>query len=1512
MFCQINRDSNTKYITSVTAPNGKPSILYNDILKSIDVDAYKYDGFAKAAIDANTIIIHKSKSELKKELALIEWARIYDMYGTGTNDNYDVNGEFKFNKTAALLYIDVNTGELKTVTQAAEQPISNTVQESSVIREGLTSNSTLSRFASKMSRLFNVNIHFISEFEAKEILSTHGQLLGDNNSAFFLNGEIYLIEGRADMQTLVHEVAHPFIEMIYQTNRTLYNKLKSQITPELYELAKQGTVDKDNVDDIYKEAMAMYVGDLSNEGSLLTQLWNYISALFSKLVGKEVSIGSETTLESIFEIISQAKQSIDLGVVTAELNKVWFETREPSDLLNRVYERSKLVDNTADKTGYLSSSGTLYTAVNRIINVFTGVERLDINIAEHIAKKLWDDRRIDASVKLFTKDFPTEELDKATFIKKKEVQIEYAIKKGTIMHKLREWFFSKDTGRRSELQAEIQAFGDDIGISNAAAYFGWSIQHSDESSILRKILKVEGINLLDDSVPAGMKDTVRNEVKVFSDILGWAGTIDSLYEHLDGKLSIIDMYTGGSFNKSSLDRLLQYGNQALSIEDNIKNRKKLQIMLYAFIIKTEFPEAQFKNLKVHWMPNDYTAVRENADTSVDVESFLQMIEEYLIAEQPKVYAAVKAKSPSAFNPSEYSSTPTNLIYEANAAGKTLTEQLEIKRTMLTNLLNKQQEFINRNRKRSITVDRDIEELTRDIAELGSSGMTNILDTSRDDETVFKKAMGQFGDFADKKLQNFKLFMDSRRFAAEKEKAEIKRKLSILTNAIRKDYLNRTGKAALSTLTVGQIDTLVYKDLYGKMFRTKAVGELSLDVLVTKDDAEWLKLTKNEQDFLLFISTTMNNYNNVVLNKIAYYDHNNRPVTFLQVLRKSGSDFKLNDASFLPRTPMLDDELREEAGILSKDHFEKLKNRMKQRYLMSNVQETDQFGIPLKYYGSMELIDSETWSRNLEHAFLGFTENLIDKIYMDDVIAYGKGIVAIYNADIGSDGQPTHKNNMQFLEDKILLDIVNRKDSTDVSRTGLRIPVIDKKLNVVAVLGGIRRLTSKQIMWLKPFQGAANGVMARMVTKRRAVVTSLLGEGSFGYKDTLKADAEVAKLLYDIGMGNKENNKTWLLLEEMDYLPSDFGYNTPVSELVTAKNKGFDVGNMYLFHTMFEKANAITIMVAQMHRMKTTKNGQEISMFDAYDTVTETDEITGRKYTTLKYTGDVRGAYLNEAGEPVVMTGITSNEVSKMKRVYQQMQGGYRADEKSTLELYWWGQMLMQFRKYLPSLLLNALKSKNDDYTLGHYEQLYNTDGSPKLKDGQKMFEWVAEETEGAIWVILKSWTNLASFNKYYKSYSVKALKSQKHNEKLRALLEGHITAATFILIKIALGALFPDDDDEKDETRLLLHRVADNYSQHYNPADWFKTLKSPPAAIARTWLTMQASVEFMTALAFAAAGDDEHAYTRYGRIKGGTELLKSIPVVASVYSFHKVIGKSEWSEQSAMADWFEANINLAR
>lgn len=1386
--------------------------------------------------------------------------------------------------------------------------IENPPTKSNLMLKVKQPNSPLSIAANKLSRLFNLPIHVIDEFAAKELLSSHGKTLAKNNNAFFINGEVYLIEGRADMQTLVHEVAHPFIEYIYQNNRELYNRLKEQLSPELIEQAKKDVVDKEDMNDVYKEAMAIYIGNLNNDQGILDRIWSYLKGMLSAMLGRKVTLNENTTLEDIYELISDAKQSFDLGGITAELNKIYFETREDSEHFKQVKERATHVTPKPDKTAY-TKGGSTYTPVNSVVDTFTGKKKVDGDLAEYIADKIWKDRGILPSVELVTQDFP-EALNKAAFIRRKKQQLEYAIKKGTIMHKLREWYFAKDIGVKGALKDEIMSLGQSIGIADAMEFFGWSVMNTEANQLFAKILAVEGVNMLDDTVPEALKDKVANEVKVYSDTLGWAGTIDSFYEHFDGTFSIIDMFTGSSYNKVIVDKLMEYGGQALAIEDSVKNRKKLQIMLYAFILKTEIPDIKFKNLKVHWMKNDYTAVLKTTNSDVDVTSFLNMIEAYLIAEKPDVYAKVKTKSYNAFDPNEYYSTPTSILQEEGSIEQTI-EALQIR---LTNLNNAQQDFRNRNKKNSVGLEKEIRITTEKLASARSSGMGNILDTSRADETMWKVAFGQFGDFADKKLQNFKLFMDGRRFKAEKEKAEVKRKLGSITTQLRQEYLSRTGKNILSTLTLGQIDTLMYKDLYGKLLVPKSISDdVILEELITKDHPDYnTKLTQTERDFVNFISTTMRQYNEIVLNKVAFYDHNNKPVTFLQLLKNTRVDFKFEDASFLPRLPMLDDELREAGGVISEDHFKKLKRRIKERYLISANKEQDEYGIPLKYYGNMELIASNSWSRNLEHAFLGFTENLIDKIYMDDVIAYGKGIITLYNADVAADGKPEHMNNAEFLERRILLDIMGRKDTADVSRTGVRIAGAEKKLNIIAIIGAIRRFTSKQIMWLKPFQGAANGVMAKMITLRRAAVTSITKEGAFGFKDTLRASVEMQSYTKDMMLRNLDNNKIALMLQEFDYLPNDFGYNTPSSDLVTSKNKGLNEGNMYLFHTMFEKANAINIMVAQLIHMKTTKNGEEISMFDAYDVIQEQDPITGRTYSKLKYTGDVRGASINAAGEPEVLAEVTSNEVTKMKRVYQQMQGGYRADEKSTIELYWWGQILVQFRKYLPAIVMQALKSKNEDYTLGHYKQLFNGDGSPKLKDGQKMYQWVAEETEGSLRIIFASFVNLITFGKFYKDYSVKAMKEAGQHEKVRVLYESMITAATFIMIYAALMQLFPDDDDEKDETKLLLHRIAENYSQHYNPVDWLRTMKSPPAAVAKFWLTMSAGAQMIAATSYVAFGDEDKAYTRYGRLKGGTEMMKSIPVLSAVYSFHKFIGKSEWSEDSAISDWFTENIDLAR
>lgn len=1365
---------------------------------------------------------------------------------------------------------------------------------------------SLSRFIDNIKSKFNLNVNYITEFQAREILSKYNLSL-DNRNAFVLNGQIYLIEGRVNEKSLLHEVGHLIIEIIYDQNKPLFEGLKKQITPELFERAKLRVVDPNNPDDIFKEAMAIYIEEY--EKGFIERVWSFLSNLFSFIKGEKLDINRLSSLENIVDAIMTGKQSFDLGSFTFTQDKIYFQTREDSDILKKILSRKSDLTKKEDHSEYESSVGVKYKPVSHVITGFTGRNAIEEDLATHISNLIWDKRGIDPTIKLFTKDFPTENLNKNEYIIKKRAQLDFAVKKGKIIHMLRDATLEKDKDKREAIVADISKLANEVGIINPFKEFGWSVEYDPQNGVttFKDILDVEGINILEPNLPESVKDKMFTEVTVYSDLLGWAGTIDSFYEHYDGTFSIIDLYTGSQFNKSIMDRILKYGSQQLEIIDNVKNRKKLQVLLYALIIKTENPQAKFKHLKVHWMPNEYTAKNKSSDMDVDVDSFLSMVRDYLIAENPELYAALKAKSPNIFDAREYTNKGAHSTLEVlqsnnQLTGKQLLEQLQEE---LTRLNNKQAEFISKNNRRSYQIDKNINEITSKILDLN-----NFIPQVRvDDESIWKKVFGQFGDFSDKKLQSFKMFMDSRRSLAEKEKAELGFQLKQLTDDLKKDYFSRKG-GALNTLTLGGIDGISYKDLYGNLFQTKKLGDLNFDVLKLESDPS---LTTAEKNFVKFISVKMKKYNQEILTKIAYYNHKDKPVTYLDILKQSYPGFDIDDMTFIPRVPMLDEELREEAGFFSKDHMQKLKSRLKQQYLMSeNNSPGENFGMPLKYFGTPELIDSEAWSRNLEYAFVRFTENMIDKKYMDDVYAYGKGITTIYQADVDAEGRPKAQNNLQFLEDKLLLDIINRKDYTDVSRSGFRLTENGRKINTVAIFGALRKLTSSQIMWLKPIQGLANGVMARLITKRRALVTSLAGEGSFGYKDTLRADLEMVAFTKDMVTGNLQNNKTFLLLKQLDYLPSDFGFNTPSTELNTAKNKLLSVGNMYLTHTLYEKHNAAIIMLAQLNRMKTTKDGIEVSMLDAYEVVQKTDPDTGTIYNVAEYKGDVRGIELDSSGNQSELTELTSKEISKLKRVYQQMQGGYRADERTTMELYWYGQLFMQFRKYLPSIIIQAVKSKNLDYTLGRYEMLYNEDGSPKLENGKNIYQWVAEETEGSLWVLLKSWINLVTFGSKYKNYSLANMKEKGQYEKVRSFYEGSFTALTFILAKIALAGLFPDDDDEKDELRLMMNRVVENYSQHYNPIDWFKTLKSPPASVSRLWLSGSAVAQMITAAAYLTFGDEDNAYTRFGRIKGGTEAIKSIPILASIYAFHKFIGKAEITEESEFAKWFEENLNLAR
>lgn len=129
-----------------------------------------------------------------------------------------------------------------------------------------------------------------------------------------------------------------------------------------------------------------------------------------------------------------------------------------------------------------------------------------------------------------------------------------------------------------------------------------------------------------------------------------------------------------------------------------------------------------------------------------------------------------------------------------------------------------------------------------------------------------------------------------------------------------------------------------------------------------------------------------------------------------------------------------------------------------------------------------------------------------------------------------------------------------------------------------------------------------------------------------------------------------------------------------------------------------------------------------------DGTTYHDVQWGKKNSNGTITNVVRG-YVNlskDPAKPVMeeLGEINSREAQTLKFVYHRMHGGYRPDERIRLEYYVFGELFMQFKKFLPTILKNAMQSKGRQDSLGYYKP------TGELKDGVEVMEWSARLVEG--------------------------------------------------------------------------------------------------------------------------------------------------------------------------------------
>lgn len=307
--------------------------------------------------------------------------------------------------------------------------------------------------------------------------------------------------------------------------------------------------------------------------------------------------------------------------------------------------------------------------------------------------------------------------------------------------------------------------------------------------------------------------------------------------------------------------------------------------------------------------------------------------------------------------------------------------------------------------------------------------------------------------------------------------------------------------------------------------------------------------------------------------------------------------------------------------------------------------------------------------------------------------------------------------------------------------------------------------------------------------------------------------------------------------------------------------------------MFENYGAMMMLGAQVKSIKVDVDGKKVSMWDLY----KRNPDTGR----FEYTGPIRGK--REDGTEI--KGITPEEWNKMRRVHESIHGSYRQEERIAGELWVLGQWLLQFKKYLPTLLKQNFQSRQLDQSMGKFVAQRNSDGSLKVgEDGITIYEWEAQMHEGRIRLmmgILMTWVKmgLGKFDptKDDTSYVWDQMSSERKKQALTVLNTGAVLA----LLYAVLMAFIPDEDDDKLYA-MKIWRVWQDLSQGMNPADILNSLERPTVVIPKVLRMMEGLGMFLS------DGLVKGKTTDSGRIPGLRDLTNNLPIFSAIYQWDRM------------------------
>jgi hypothetical protein len=1206
-----------------------------------------------------------------------------------------------------------------------------------------------------------------------------------------------------------------------------------------------------------------------NKGSVLAETINQTIKLIN------IEIPSET---SKIDVNEEFNKEID------EIDSSWQNIKEDDK----------------DKNFYILN-GKRYKRVTTVINDFRSGDN-NTPLEERRADALWQNGKISKDSKLVT-DIGGQTLNYEEYKQALKARFDDAILKGDIIHAIIEYNLINDPIKKEKLADEIRDKSEQLG---GFFRFGWvteNIQNIIENSDINIYKKLPNGNPLPDE----MKDKIKTEFSIGSEELGIAGTIDVLVEHPDKTFSIIDWKTGAKFNNQYVfSDLIKFAGKNFDINDTPRNRAKLQIMLYAFLLKVNKPDARFKNLKAIWLASEVHAKNKDNQASVEVVDYLAAIEAYFSqkAVDPntgKTFEQLKKQilktSPNAFNPSEYISLPRNVLEEKEESGLSNLELLEKKKAKLQILVN---QYTDENR--PVQNKEQISKLTKDILMLESSAKSNFEEDSLNIISGTTRWLGTLDDTNSPIIQAYRESWNRSKESAQREFDYKMNKFRKLLLPVYNDYLKRKGLSAVKSLTANKFVPINYEELYGKFWKERNNGDYYYRDFVTSSDSEWNSLSENEKRLMTYMQHEFASYfdKNGVMNKVITKE-NGYNKTVLDIFNKNKKQPFVYNSSFAPRIPIT----KEEIGFRQLFTADGLKLALAKRFssFLDDAYEghdQEEYGLPVKYLGNAYVNSSDNYTKNLEIIFDKFSRSMINKRHMDDIYSLGRGIQ--YFLRLRESRQPMFKNTIGFIDDHMTMGLLNKRKDLTWMRRKIQIGTLKSKdgielpfhLDFGRILLGLKSAVSAPIMWLKPIQGTRNGIFISMITAKDSIKGSISEnifgiDGTnvdFGVTDLAWAEKEYLKMVADQATGKLRQNKTFLLAKKFRYLPDNFDWATNSSDLLTTKNKIISESSMYMFHTIPEEWTSYLIMLAQLRRMKHNKTGK--SIFDSYevrqfknkDNDTFKIDENGEPIYEVVWTAPSRGRIkkLGSENEYEDLNELNFNEINKLKKVYTRMHGGYRQEDRSAIEAYTLGKVALQFRKFMPQILLTAFKSSGEDSSLGKYVQ------TGTLENGDAVMEWVSRMNEGRMLVIGKTLANYISALLFWRNKRAFSDYSWENlpDEKKQHIIDGSTTLILYLAMIAGWISVFGDDDDD-DSLKKHSRYVIDNFAQQYDPKDMLKNFEKTGVVVTKSLSTYKNLLEVAYSTGMLGLGYEDIALTRDGRLRGSASLMRDTPFAASLY-----------------------------